>query len=169
MANDTHSIGFFAAEVLARRAQQYPDKTALISKEEKLSFSLLDRQVHALATHLQLEGIHRGQRVGVLLPNCTAIPLIYFATQKIGVVTVILDARLKGKELQAVLTDSDLSLLVVHQQLFSAVEQAFKQIPAVPLWIVEGVGEEAFEKRFSALAQELALPQLGPDDDALIL
>ena len=169
MANDTHSVGFFAAEVLARRARQHPDKTALIAKEEKLSFSFLDRRVDALATHLQKEGIHQGQRVGVLLPNCTAIPLTYFATQKIGVVTVILDARLKGKELQAVLTDADLSLLVVHQQLFSAVDEAFKQTPRIPLWIVEGVDEDAFEKRFSAPEQKLALPHLGLDDDALVL
>lgn len=170
MADYTHSVGFFAAEVLDRRAQQHPNKIALIAKGEELTFSLVNQRVHALASHLQTEGIKQGDRVGVFLPNCTAIPAIYFATQKIGAVTVILDARLKGKELQAVLADADLELLVVHQQLFSSVNEARRAIPALPLWVVDGEGEEAFDKRYMAPpAKAAVLPHLGVDDDALIL
>ena len=101
MAIDTDSVGFFAAEVLQRTAERQPQKTAIITKEEELTFGALNQRVHALAGRLQQEGIRQGDRVGVLLPNSTAIPLSYFATQKIGAVTVILDARLKGKELKA--------------------------------------------------------------------
>jgi acyl-CoA synthetase (AMP-forming)/AMP-acid ligase II len=77
----------------------------------------------------------RGDRVGVLLPNSTAIPLSYFATQKIGAVTVILDARLKGKELEGVLKDADLKLLVVHQQLYGEVQEVFKTLAPIPVWV----------------------------------
>ena len=119
MANHTDSVGFFAAEVLEKTAARQPQKTAIIAKEEQLTFGELNHQAQALASHLQKEGIRRGDRVGLLLPNSTAIPLSYYATQKIGAVTVILDARLKGKELQGVLSDADLSLLIVHSQLFS--------------------------------------------------
>ena len=101
---------------------------------------------------MQKEGICQGDRVGVLLPNSTAIPLSYFATQKIGAVTVILDARLKGKELQGVLKDADLKLLIVHAQLYSEVEEVFKAMAAIPVWIVNGAGERGFEKRFEAPA-----------------
>ena len=79
-----------------------------------------------------------------------AIPLSYFATQKIGAVTVILDARLKGKELQGVLQDADLKLLIVHAQLYSEVEEVFKTAAPIPVWIVNGGGERGFEKRFEA-------------------
>jgi long-chain acyl-CoA synthetase len=169
MANDTGSVGFFAAEILANTAERQPQKTALIAKEEELSFAALDQRVQALAAHLQQEGIRQGDRVGVLLPNSTAIPLSYYATQKIGAVTVILDARLKGKELQGVLQDADLKLLVVHNQLYPEVEEVFQDMPAIPVWVVNGEGERSFEKRFSAPAQTLSLPSLKADDDALIL
>ena len=128
MANYSNSVGFFAAELLDRATEKHPTKTAIISKEEELTFAVLNQRVHALAGHLQSESIQPGDRVGVLLPNCTAIPLIYFATQKIGAVSVILDARLKGKELQGVLQDADLKLLVVHQQLFSEVANFYQEI-----------------------------------------
>jgi len=169
MADHTDSVGFFAAEVLERTTARQPQKTALIAKEEELTFAVLNQRVHALAGHLQQEGIRQGDRVGVLLPNSTAIPLSYFATQKVGAVTVILDARLKGKELEGVLKDADLQLLVVHGQLLAEVEEVFKPTVRVPLWIVGAADARGFEKRFAALAGVLSLPKLEAEDDALIL
>jgi long-chain acyl-CoA synthetase len=168
MANDTPSVGFYAAEVLEQTAARQPTKTAIIAKEEQLTFAELNERVRALAGHLQQEGIRQGDRVGVLLPNSTAIPLSYYATQKIGAVTVILDARLKGIELQSVLKDADLKLLVVHSQLFPEVEEAFKATAPIPVWVAGGAGERSFEARFSA-PRAVALPSFKPDDDALIL
>ena len=169
MANNTNPVGFFAAEVLDRTAGNQPQKTAIVAKEEELTFAALNQRVHALAGHLQMEGIRQGDRVGVLLPNSTAIPLSYYATQKIGAVTVILDARLKGKELQGVLQDADLKLFVVHQQLYPEVEEIFKAMGPIPVWIAGGGGERSFEKRFAPPGRDATLPRLNDDDDALIL
>ena len=80
-----------------------------------------------------------------------AIPVAYYSTQKIGAVTVILDARLKGKELEGVLKDADLKLLVVHQQLYPEVEEIFKTVTPIPVWLAGGSDERSFEHRFSAL------------------
>lgn len=168
MANHTDTVGFFAGEALESIAQNVPQKTAVITKEEELSFAALNQRVRALAAHLQVEGVRQGDRVGVLLPNSSAIPLSYFATQKVGAVTVILDARLKGKELQGVLTDADLKLLIVHPQLYPEVEEAFKQSARVPVWLVGGQDERSFEKRFSASTAPVR-PQLNANDEALVL
>ncbi len=169
MANDTGSVGFFAAEVLAQTATRQPQKAALVAKEEELTFGVLNERVLALASHFQQEVIRQGDRVGLLLPNSTAIPLSYFSTQKVGAVTVILDARLKGKELQGVLKDADLKLLIIHHQVHSEVEEVFKEMAAIPLWIVGSEGDRSFEKRCSTLAGSISVPRMNADDDALIL
>jgi len=169
MANDPDSLGFFAAVALDNMARRQPHKTAVVSKDEEITFAELNRRVHALAAQLQKEDVRQGDRIGILLPNSTAIPLSYFATQKIGAVTVILDARLKGKELQAVLKDADLKLLIVHAQLFSEIEEAFKAMAAIPLWVVGGQGERSFEERFCGPADAISSPRLNSADDALIL
>src|SRR5262245_29615072 len=148
MANDSSSIAFFDAEVLEKTARPHTQKTAIMTKDDELTFADLNQRINGLAASLQQAGIRQGDRVGVLLPNYAAIPLSYFATQKIGAVTVILDARLKGKELQGVLQDADLKLLVVHEQLFSEVEEAFKSTAPVPVWIVGGGDARSFEKRY---------------------
>ncbi|HXV84573.1 MAG TPA: AMP-binding protein [Candidatus Binatia bacterium] len=169
MAKDSGSVGFFAAEVLDQTAQRLPEKTAIITKDEELTFATLNQKVHGLAAHLQQAGVDPGDRVGVLLPNCAAIPLSYFATQKIGAVTVILDARLKGKELQGVLKDAALKLLVVHHQLRAEAEEAQKELGPIPFWVVGGEGDESFEKRLSVPAAPAQLPRPPAGDDALIL
>jgi long-chain acyl-CoA synthetase len=169
LANHLDSVGFFAAELLDQAAREHPNKIAVIDKEEELSFSVLNGRVHALAGHLQREGIKQSDRVGVLLPNCAAIPLIYFATQKIGAVSVLLDARLRGKELQEVLRDADLRLLVVHQQLIPEVATVLEELTPIPVWIVRGAGEEAFENRYVAPPRSALLPKLNSDNDALVL
>ena len=169
MANHTGSVGFFAAEVLEKTAARQAQKTAIIAKEEQLTFGELNRQAQALASHLQREGIRQGDRVGLLLPNSTAIPLGYYATQKIGAVAVILDARFKGKELQGVLNDAALNLLIVHSQLFSEIEEIFKTLTPIPVWIVNGAGERSFESRRAASTGAVSAPSLQANDDALIL
>ncbi|HEY7320638.1 MAG TPA: AMP-binding protein [Candidatus Binatia bacterium] len=169
MANDSGSVGFFAAEILEKTAHRYPQKKAIITKDEELTFADLNERVHGLATNLQQAGIQQGDRVGVLLPNCAAIPLSYFSTQKIGAVTVILDARLKGQELQRVLKDAALKLLIVHHQLRAEADESLKEVARIPLWVASGEGDESFEKRFSLPAAKITLPQLRADDDALIL
>jgi long-chain acyl-CoA synthetase len=169
MANDSDSIAFCAAAVLERTAERQPNKTAIITKEEELTFAALNQRVCALAAHLQQEGIAQGDRVGVLLPNCAAIPLSYYATQKIGAVTVILDARLRGKELQGVLKDADIKLLIANEPLLAEAREALQTSRPVPVWVVNGAGEHSFEKRYSAPPAAIAVPSVSPDDDALIL
>ena len=169
MANDTAKVGFFAAEVLEKTAQRQPNKTAIIAKDEELTFAALHQRVQSLAVHLSREGIGQGDRVGVLLLNSGAIPLSYFATQKVGAVTVILDARLKGLELQGVLKDADLKLLIVHRPLLAETAEVLKQLPALPLWVVNDDSERSFEKRFSVTGENPIAPKLAAEDDALIL
>jgi long-chain acyl-CoA synthetase len=169
MANDSYSVGFFAAEALERTSQRQPQKTALIAKDEKLTFSTLNQQVETLAGHLQREGVRQGDRVGVLLPNSMALPLSYYATQKIGAVTVILDVRLRGKELQSVLADAALKLLIVHGQSLPEVQEILPMIQRLAVWVVNGDDDRSFEKRLATPTARASSPHLSPEDDALIL
>lgn len=169
MANDTHQVAFFTGEILEKSAIKCPKKIALIAREGELSYEEMNEKVARLAGHLHKEGVTKGVRVGVLLPNSIAFALAYYATQRIGAVTVVLDARLKGKELSGVLRDADLSLLITHGRLTAEISETLGEFDQLPLWTVGGEGEQSFEKRLSAAPAEFARPQLKAEDDALIL
>jgi len=169
MAKHTDQVAFFAGEVLEKTAESYPNKTTLIAREGKLTFSEINEKVNCLGGNLRKEGVKQGDRVGLLLPNSLAFALGYFATQRVGAVTVILDARLKGKELAGVLQDADLSLLITHQRLIPEIDEALQSFSRLALWIVEGEGEQSFDKRLSPAPGSFDPPKLHPENDALIL
>jgi len=169
MAIDSNQAGFFVGEVLEQTAQRYPDKTALIAKEDEMTFAQVNEKASCLAGHLQAEGIKPGDRVGLFLLNSIACALCYYAIQRIGAVSVVLDARLKGKELAGVLQDADLNLCITHQRLMPEISPILAELKKVPLWVVEGEGEQAFEKRLSAPPKDFVRPKLNPDQDAVIL
>ncbi len=172
MANGAHPherIGFFVGEVLAETAQRQPAKRALIARQEEMSFATLNEKVACLAGHLQNAGVSQGSRVGLLLPNSIAFALSYYATQKAGAVTVVLDARLKGKELRGVIRDADLQLLITHKRLMADIAEALSEFSQMPLWVVNGEEEQRFERRVEPSPIRFAPPHLGVEDDALIL
>lgn len=169
MADDTHPLGFFAAEVLEETARKCANKTALIFREVELSFRVVNEKATSLASHLQREGVKERDRVGILLPNSIEFALGYYATQRAGTVTVVLDARLKGAELAGVLRDAGLSLLITHNRLIPEIQDSLKQFARLPLWVVDGAGAEAFETRLSPAAGDFLAPRRRADDDALIL
>jgi len=169
VADGDSPMGFFPGELLEQRAHEHPDRTALIAREEVVTFSLLNQRAHGLAAHLQREGIRAGDRVGVLLPNSAAIPLTYFATQRVGAVPVMLDVRLKGQELRSVLHDAKLALLVTRGSLATDVEAALEGSRLVPMWLVDGEGEGSFERRLAAAGTPLAAARCEAEDDAVIL
>lgn len=169
MADNPHQVGFFVGDILAGTARRYPEKVALISRDEELTYSQVNERVTALAKHLAKEGVKQGERVGLLLPNSTAFALSYYATQRMGAVSVVLDARLKGKELAGVLQDADLSLLITHRRLLPDIGEALKEFSGLPLWVVEGEGERSFEERVAPTPDFFVPPKLRPDDDTLIL
>jgi long-chain acyl-CoA synthetase len=169
MADDSNQVGFLVGDVLEETARKFPEKTALISREGGLTFKVVNEQAACLANHLWNEGVRQGTRVGILLPNSSAFALSYYATQRMGAVTTVLDARLKGKELIGVLQDADLSLLVTHRHLLPEVNEALKEFARLRLWVVDGEGENSFEKRLSSARTDSRPPRIQPEDDALIL
>lgn len=169
MANDTRQVAFFVAEKLEETARKYPEKVAIIVRDEKFAFAEVNEKVTRLADHMRREGIREGDRVALLLPNSLAFALSYYATQRAGAVTVVLDARLRGRELASVVKDADLSLLVTHKRLLGEVREALEELEPIPLWVVEGEGDESFEKRLAPARLDFVPPRREPRDDAIIL
>ena len=169
MANDPHQVGFFVGEVLEGTARKYPEKTALIFRDETLTFRALDEAVSSLARYLQKERVRQGDRVALLLPNSLAFALGYYATQRAGAVTVVLDARLKGRELRGVLKDADVTLLITHHRLMPDIAEVLSEFARIPLWVAGGKGEQSFEEKLASPPPDFTQPRRDPEDDALIL
>ncbi|MBI4529862.1 MAG: acyl--CoA ligase [Deltaproteobacteria bacterium] len=169
MAAHTDPVAFFVGARLEKTARLLPDKIALVSREGEMSFAAINEKATCIAGHLRREGIRSGDRVGLLLPNSLAFALSYYGTQRIGAVTVVLDARLKGKELYGVLLDADLRLLITYRRVMPEIGEVLKESGQKRVWVVDGEGTESFDRRLSPPPADFPPPKLTPEDDAVIL
>jgi long-chain acyl-CoA synthetase len=64
-------------EILSRTAGRFPERTALLFMEKKISFSQLDRLANRFAHALMQLGVKPGDRVALLLPNIPQIVIAY--------------------------------------------------------------------------------------------
>lgn len=95
------------------RALTHPDKVAVIDpiKETEWTYRELNIRAENLANQMVRDGVQKGDRIGVNVPNDVAIIDFLFASIKVGAVFVPLNWRLKPIEIEGVIEDAGIQYL----------------------------------------------------------
>lgn len=100
-------------EALARSAQRFPQRLAIVDGDQRISFAQLDRRATALALGLRAQGIGRGDQVALWMTNCASWVLCWIACARIGAVLVPINTRYKIDEVEYILKQSDARALIL--------------------------------------------------------
>ena len=100
---------------LAHRARWTPGKAALRFEERVLSYADLERAVSAGTSWLLSQGVHTGDRVAFLGPNCPELIEMLYSCARLGTIFVPLNARMPAAELRVFAEQSQPRLLVAEQ------------------------------------------------------
>ncbi|HEY6748743.1 MAG TPA: AMP-binding protein [Mycobacteriales bacterium] len=100
------------ADLVARAAEQSPDKAALLSAAGTLTWAELDDLVDRAASALRGLGLVPGDRIVLQLGNSTDFPALYFGALRAGLVAVPANTGYTGPELAHLLSDSGAAALV---------------------------------------------------------
>ncbi len=128
------------ADVLAIAAVERPDRPATHFLGAELTFHDLKRRADALAVALARFGIRKGDRVGIMLPNCPQYIIAAFAALRIGAVVVNINPSYTGREAQIVAADSGARMVITLDALAPLV-QGIKSQTAVERIIVTSLAE----------------------------
>ena len=90
----------------------YPDKPALITDDEVITYKEFDRDTNALGNALLEIGIVPGDRISILFHNGPEILKSWSAAGKIGVTPIAVNYRFKADELSYIINDSESRLLI---------------------------------------------------------
>jgi fatty-acyl-CoA synthase len=107
---------------LARTAEAFPRRVAVVDGERRLTWAEFRERVRRLAAGLQAAGIEHGDRVAYLAPNQTELLESHFGVPRSGAVLVAINTRLTPGEVATILDHSGARLLVVHPSLAHLVE-----------------------------------------------
>jgi long-chain acyl-CoA synthetase len=83
---------------LARAAERFGDRDAVLSGDDRISFAELDARSDAFARHLADLGVVRGSRVAVMLTNRPEFVVVVNAISKLGAASVLLSPAWKALE-----------------------------------------------------------------------
>jgi long-chain acyl-CoA synthetase len=93
--------------LLEDSARRYPDRTAVVLGETRLSYAQVDAAAAQVANLLVQRGIEPGDKVALSCPNLPFFPIVYYGILKAGGVVVPLNVLLKGREIAYHLKDSE--------------------------------------------------------------
>lgn len=108
-------------DYLRERARLTPDKPCLIYYGAELTFGRLDELSNRFAHLLAAQGLERGDRVAVFLPNCPQFLITFYGILKQGCVHVPVNPMFKEHELLYELNDAGARLVVALDQLYPLV------------------------------------------------
>jgi fatty-acyl-CoA synthase len=128
-------------EWISKRAILQPDKSFLTDKDKAYSNLQFNEQVNKTAHVLGHLGIVKGDRVALLISNCSEFLEIFFACAKAGAIMVPLNLRLAVPELMYILKDSEPSILIYSSEFADKIRQIKASDTGIKQYIRHG-GED---------------------------
>src|ERR1700730_17412307 len=117
-------------DYLADAARAQPNAPALLFKGARLSFADLERLSDACASAFSALGIRRGDRVGLLLPNCPQFFIAQFGAWKVGAVIAPINPTYTERELEGPIREHGIETIVTLTRFYQRVKHVQ---PGTPL------------------------------------
>ena len=136
-----HSLVDLLDEAFRRHASQ----RAQVYMDHPLRFSDIDEQSSAFASWLQQQGLQRGARVALMMPNCPQYMVAIAGVLRAGMVVVNVNPLYTARELQHQLNDSGAEAIVILENVAHTLEEVIEHTSvrhvvlaalgdALPLW-----------------------------------
>jgi long-chain acyl-CoA synthetase len=110
-------------QILNQAALQFSDRPAVAFGDVTLTYSEVKAQADRLATALAGLGIRKGDRVGIMLPNCPQYLISFFAIVQLGAIVVNVNPLYTPREVEMVARDSGMRAIIILDALAKIASQ----------------------------------------------
>lgn len=157
------------SDMVEWNARRYPDKTALIYQNTRISFAELDNRTNSLIHGLWDMGAKKGDRVAILADTCHQYAEAILAIPKGGMIAVPLNYRFVPEELAYVVNDSGAQIIIVDDNFkdtFDSMRPYLKELKHVIAIGKPSPGEESYDKLLSSYPSDKPKVEVTEDDIA---
>jgi len=110
-------------DALAEFARTQPDRPALLFKGARVTYGELDRLSDACASAFAALGVARGDRVGLMLPNCPQFVIAQFGAWKIGAIVAPLNPIYTEHELEGPLREHGVETVLTLTRFYGRIKR----------------------------------------------
>ena len=154
MAKET--VPYVLGELLEDRAQRNSDRIFLRFKDQVFTYNDLNRYANRCANAFLNQGVKKGEKISIMLPNCPEYLHIWFGSAKIGAVEVPVNTSYKGEFLRHIVDQSDSKILIIAREFLDRFKLIEDGLPKLQKVIVLGgvEKEEAAQYRVPMMSFE---------------
>jgi amino acid adenylation domain-containing protein len=131
-------------DYLIQSAARLPDKVALVSMGQRLTYAEIDARSNALANTLVARGVTRGDRVMIFADNTPETVVSFWAALKANAVAVIINPLTKADKLEYLLGDCRPAAFISDAHIAGVFTAPLGRSPHVKVAIISGksVGDD---------------------------
>ena len=111
-------------DMLNDTTAKFPDNTALIFFDNKMTYRRLNALVDKFAAGLQQLGLEKGDRVAVYMANCPQSVIAYYAVMRAGGIVVPTNPLFVTREFEHQANDSGAKMAICLSMLYPRVKEA---------------------------------------------
>jgi len=115
-------------DIFRAAVAEYPNRPAVESFGKRMTYAELGRNADAVAAWLQAQGLQRGERVAIMLPNVMAYPAILYGIQLAGGAVVNVNPLYTPRELTHQLKDSGARFLFALENFAAVVQESLPDL-----------------------------------------
>src|SRR5688500_2997685 len=169
--NAANHVPLTPVSFLARAADVYPAKVAVVHGDLSYTYRQLRERVQRLASVLAARGIGPGDTVAIIAPNVPALLEAHYAVPGLGAVLNALNYRLDAATIAFCLEHGEAKVLITDRDFAPVVKAALARLRR-PIFVVdiddeqssgESLGEVGYEAWLAGGDPAFAMP--GPKDE----
>ncbi|MFP6570291.1 MAG: AMP-binding protein [Dehalococcoidia bacterium] len=159
-------------QYLIDAADKWPSKIAIIDGERRFTFGDINAHSDRFAAALADMGVKKGDRVGLIAPNCAEFEIAFFAVLKTGAIVTTLNSSYREREIAHQLNNSRASILIVHDSLLEMAEAAKPLLDNPPEIVAihpNAIDPTSFWARIAAASSTAPDVEIDPMNDLAVL
>src|SRR3972149_577029 len=130
--NPANHVPLSPISFLARSADVYPEKTAIIHGDVRCTYAQFAERCRRLASALRRRGIRPGDTVAIIAPNVPAMLEAHYGIPMAGAVLNAINTRLDARSIAACLAHGRARLLISDSESSETVQAALKLLRKKP-------------------------------------
>jgi acyl-CoA synthetase (AMP-forming)/AMP-acid ligase II len=153
------------ADLAEHAIDAVPDRVALISGDEQLTYAELEDKANRLAHYLIDHGVKKDDKVGLYCRNRIEIVIGMLGIVKAGAILVNINFRYVEGELKYLFENSDMVALIHERRYADRVANVLPETPNVTTVLVVEDGSEDDYSSYGGVEFETALAEGAPERD----
>ena len=162
------AVALNIADLAEHAIDAVPDRVALISGDQKLTYAQLEEKANSLAHYLIDQGVQKDDKVGLYCRNRIEIVIAMLGIIKAGAILVNVNYRYVEGELRYLFENSDMVALVHERQYSDRVANVLPDTPNVKTILVVEDGSDVPDndyERYGGVEFYSAIAQGSPERD----